>query len=157
MKFTKEEIMKIIMEELENLQEGDPDVPFIDYEEAKDDREAAILPQLRKANNDQPVFFTTKIRDKEYSSVYTKYKPSNAKAKEYENMGIQLIWADGRYGISNFSPKSIISINRTVSRERDYAGRTGGSYHYGYDFFGEDVEKIVQEEIQKIKQATKEK
>ena len=151
MKFTKEEIMKIIVEELDAIKEqSSSDVPFIDYEEAKDDSEAAILPQLRKANNDQPVFFTTKIRDKEYSSVYTKYKPSIAKAKEYEKMGIQLIWTDGRYGISNHSPKSIISIHRTVSRERDYAGRTGGSYHYGYDFYGEDIERMVQEEIQSM-------
>ena len=68
MKFTKEEIMKIIVEELDAIKEqSSSDVPFIDYEEAKDDSEAAILPQLRKANNDQPVFFTTKIRDKEYS------------------------------------------------------------------------------------------
>ena len=146
MKFTKEDIMKIIIEELEAVTEqSSSDVPFIEYEEAQDDREAAILPQLRKANNDQPVFFTTKIRDKEYSSVYTKYKPSSAKAREYEKMGIQLIWADGRYGISNFSPKSIISIHKTDRRMRRDA-----EYYGNYHYLPENIDEIIDEEVKNL-------
>ncbi len=54
----------------------------------------------------------TKIRDKDYPSVYTRYKPSSKDAEHYHNMGVQLIWADSRYGIGNWSPKSMVSINK---------------------------------------------
>ena len=93
MKLTKEQLKKIIKEELQQLlaqeiedPDGDgtigssfpSDVPFIEYDEAKDDSSEGALPQLRKQNGDKPVYFMTKIRDQDYPSVYTKWKPNES-------------------------------------------------------------------------------
>tara|TARA_B100001778_G_scaffold332387_1_gene338598 strand:+ start:2946 stop:3395 length:450 start_codon:yes stop_codon:yes gene_type:complete len=144
MKLTKEQLKKIIKEELQQLlaqeiddPDGDgtigssfpSDVPFIEYEEAKDDSSEGALPQLRKQNGDKPVYFMTKIRDQDYPSVYTKWKPSSEDAASYRKMGIRLIWADSRYGIGNWSPKSIIGIHRHGKRMRKDAA-IYGNYHY---------------------------
>ena len=140
MKITQEQLKNMIQEELDSLMleeipedpDGDgvqgtsfpTDVPFVDYEEAKDDSDGrwgkpiATLPRLWKENGEKPVFFMTKIRDTEYPSVYTRWKPNNKDAWHYMNMGVQLIWADSRYGIGNWSPKSMVSINRHNKRMR---------------------------------------
>ena len=151
MKFTKEQIMKIILEELEAIEEqSSSDIPVIDYEEAQDDSEAGILPQLRKANNGEPVLFKAKGKNKEYSSVYTKYKPSAAKAKEYQENGIELIWYDGRYEISSLSPEGLLSVYGVAAKERDFASKIGASYHYG---FNEQLDNIIDEELEKMSKA----
>ena len=167
MKFTKEELLTIINEELDTVLEqsdvedhdGDgakgegfpSDVPFVDYEEAKDDSEAGILPQLRQANDNRPVFFMTKIRDNDYPSVYTKYKPGTSDAKRYQKMGVKLIWADSRYGIGNWSPKSIIGIHKTNQRMRRDA-EIYGNYHY----LPENIDEMIDEEMQSMEGGDKE-
>lgn len=153
--------MEIINEELESILEqsdiedhdGDgetgtgfpSDVPFIDYEEAKDETEAGILPQLRQAADNRPVYFMTKIRDKDYPSVYTKYKPGTDDAKRYRKMGVALIWADSRYGIGNWSPDSIIAIHRTDRRMRRDA-----EYYGNYHYLPENIDEIIDEEIKNL-------
>ena len=144
MKLTKQQLKQIIKEELEKVlaqeaedHDGDgalgsgfpSDVPFIEYDEAKDDSSNGPLPQLRSQNDNRPVYFMTKIRDSDYPSVYTKWKPSIEDAARYRKMGVKLIWADSRYGIGNWSPKSIIGIHRHGKRMRQDAA-IYGNYHY---------------------------
>ena len=166
MKFTIQELKDIINEELESILEqsdiedhdGDgetgtgfpSDVPFIEYEEAKDETEAGILPQLRQAADNRPVYFMTKIRDNEYPSVYTKYKPGIDDARRYEKMGVKLIWADSRYGIGNWSPKSIIGIHKTNRRMRRDA-EIYGNYHY----LPENIDEIIDEELESVTEGSR--
>ena len=167
MKFTKEELLSIINEELDAVLEqsdiedhdGDgaqgkgfpSDVPFIEYEEAKDDTEAGILPQLRQANDNRPVFFMTKIRDTDYPSVYTRYKPGIDDAKRYRKMGVKLIWADSRYGIGNWSPRSIIGIQKHKQRMRKDA-----EYYGNYHYMPENIDEMIDEEMQSMEGGDKE-
>ncbi len=156
MKFTIQELKDIINEELENILEQSeepeekpvtwdfpPDAPFVEYEEAKDDSEAAILPQLYSASNGEPVFFVTKIREKEYRSVYTgRSKPNSKDAGRYQKMGIGLIWANSRYGIGNWSPKSIIGIHRHAKQMRQ-----DGAIYGNYNYMPENIDEMIEEEI----------
>ena len=132
----KEELKKILAQEVEDhdgdgaMGSGFPsDVPFIEYEEAKNDRPDGSLPQLRAAKDNKPAFFMTKIGDKNYPSVYTKWKPSSKEASRYQKMGVGLIWADSRYGIGNWSPSSIVGINKHAAQMRRDAQQYG-NYHY---------------------------
>ena len=152
MKITQEQLKNMIQEELDNLMleevpedpDGDgiqgtsfpADVPFVDYEEAKDDsdgrysRPIGVLPQLFQQNDGNPVFFMTKIRDNEYPSVYTRFKPSSKDAQHYHNMGVKLIWADSRYGIGNWSPESMISNIRYAKKLRKQSQYDGSGWNY---------------------------
>ncbi len=156
MKLTIQELKNIINEELESILEEPEekpitwdfpsDAPFVEYEEAKDDSEAAILPQLYSASKGEPVFFVTKIREEEYRSVYTgRMKPSPKDAGRYEKMGIGLIWANSRYGIGNWSPKSIIGIHRHGKQMRRDAATYGN-----YNYMPENIDEMIDEEIKKM-------
>ncbi len=151
MKITQEQLKKMIQEELNNLvleevpedPDGDQasgrpfptDVPFVDYEEAQEDSDGryspiSVLPQLYQDNENKPVFFMTKIGEKEYPSVYTRYKPSSKDAWHYKNMGVKLIWADSRYQIGNWSPDSMISNIRHAKKLRKQSQYDGSGWHY---------------------------
>lgn len=158
MKLTRKQLIKIISEEISTVMEQaeEPteavvwdfptDVPSIDYEEAKDDSEAGILPQLFAANNQKPVFFNTKNRDEEMPSVYTGQKPSSKDAGRYDKMGIRLVWArNSRGDITNFRPRDIIGLARHAKQMR----RDGDKYD-NYNYMPENIDEMIDEEIKNI-------